>query len=86
METPVIELVLCEYNKTRKSLTLPSDYYGKPSKFYVRSHHSNKKVLFTAVQPGDPMWDEDGWDGEQCIYRPTTPLPNVEYMCIYNQY
>lgn len=81
-----VDLNLCEFRKERKCLTLASEYMGMPAEFYVKSHYTGKKVLFKAVQPGDPLWDEDGWDGEQCIYRPTQPLPNVEYMCIYNQY
>ena len=84
--TPVVELTLCEYRKERKYLTLPSEYMGMPAKFYAFSNHTGKKVLFTAVQPGDPLWDEDGWDGEQCVYRPTEHLPKVDYFVIYNQF
>lgn len=85
-EIPVVDLARCEFNKERNYLGLASEYIGMPSKFYVVSHYTGKKVLFTAVQPGDPLWDEDGWDGEQCIYRPTAQLPKVEYMVIYNQF
>jgi hypothetical protein len=86
METPVIDLAVCEFNKERSYLKIASEYCGMPAKFYVLSNYTGKKILFTAVQPGDPLWDEDGWDGEQCIYRPTTPLPKVEFMVIYNQF
>jgi hypothetical protein len=79
-------LVLCEYNKTRKSLTLPSNYYGKPAQFYLVSHHTGKKVLFKPVQPGDRLFCEDQWDGEQQVYRPIDNLPNVDHMVIYNQF
>lgn len=85
-DIPVIELVLCEFNKERSYLKIASEYCGMPAQFYVHSHHTGKKILFKAVQPGDPLWDEDGWDGEQCIYRPTIVVPKVEYMVIYNQF
>lgn len=83
-EIPVFEMAICEFDKTRKCLKIASEYYGMPARFYVRSQHTGRKVLFTAVQPGDPLWDEDGWDGEQCIYRPVDNLPKVEYFVIYN--
>ena len=83
---PTVELKLCEYRKDKKYLALASEYCGMPAKLFVRSHHTGKTVTFEAVQPGDPLWDEDGWDGEQCIYRPTNNVSNVEYLVIYNQY
>ena len=85
-EIPVVDLYRCIYRKEEKYLSLVSEYMGMPAEFAVRSHHTGKVVTFKAVQPGDPLWDEDGWDGEQCIYRPTTTVPNVEYMVIYNQW
>lgn len=83
---PTVDLKLCEYRKERKYLALASEYFGMPSEFYVKSHHTGKVVRFTCVQPGDKLFDEDGWDGEQQIYRPVGVVPNVEYMVIYNQY
>ena len=82
--TPVIPMQMCEFAKEQKILKLTSEPFGMPAKFYVQSNHTGRKILFTAVQPGDPLWDEDGWDGEQCIYRPTEDVKNVAYMVIYN--
>ena len=81
-----VSLDLCDYDKERKVLKLTSDHIGKPSEFYVKSHHTQKRVLFKPVQPGDVLYDEDHWDGEQQIYRPVEKLPNVDYMVIYNQF
>ena len=83
---PSISLQKCEYDKTRKMLKLPSEYIGMPSEFYLQSHHTNKVIRFKAVTQYDELFDEDGWDGEQMIYRPTVNLPNVKYMVIYHQY
>lgn len=83
---PTVNLELCEFNKERKVLKLASEYFGMPREFYVKSNHTGKSVCFVAVGPGDALWDEDGWDGEQCIYRPTSVLNKVDYMVIYNQY
>ena len=84
--TPTVGLELCEYRKEQKYLALASEYFGMPQEFFVKSHHTGKTVRFSAVRPGDPLWDEDGWDGEQCVYRPSVPVKNVEYMVIYNQW
>lgn len=82
----MVSTAQCEYKKAGRYLTLPSEVIGMPSEFWVRSHHTGKIVKFVAVQPGDSLFDEDGWDGEQCVYRPTVDVPNVDYMVIYNQY
>jgi cobalt-zinc-cadmium efflux system membrane fusion protein len=36
------------------------------------------------AQPGDPLFCEDGWDGEQQIYRPIRDIKNVEYLVIHH--
>jgi hypothetical protein len=86
MTTPVIDLSYCEFDKTRKRLSLASEYFGMPSEFDVVSNHTGRKVRFKPVQPEDRLFDQDQWDGEQQIYRPTDSLPNVEYLVIYHQY
>lgn len=83
---PTVDLKLCEYRKDNKYLALASEYFGMPLTFYVKSHHTGKVVRFVPVNPADPLYDEDHWDGEQQIYRPVENVPNVEYMVIYNQY
>ena len=82
----MVSTAQCVYNKTGRYLSLPSEVIGMPPEFWVRSHHTGKIVKFVAVQPGDSLFDQDGWDGEQCIYRPVDALPNVDHMVIYNQY
>ena len=82
--THLVSTAQCQYDKTRKVLSLSSRVIGMPQTFHVRSHHTGKIVQFVAVQPGDSLFDEDSWDGEQCIYRPTVAVPNVDHMVIYN--
>lgn len=83
---PAVSLELCEYNKGNHSLKLASEYFGMPPAFTVKSHHTGRTVEFRPVSPEDPLFDQDQWDGEQQIYRPTTALPNVEYLVIYHAY
>ena len=83
---PTVNLNLCEYNKHTKVLKLASEYFGMPPEFFVESHHTGKTVRFTEVGPHDVLYNEDGYDGEQKIYRPVGVVPNVDYMVIYNQW
>lgn len=81
-----ISLAQMEYHKADRKLTLASEPFGMPCEFEVISHHTGEVVKFAAITYGDPLYDEDGWDGEQKIYRPTHYVKNVEYAVIYNQY
>lgn len=81
-----IPLGFCEYDKQRKVLKLSSEYFGMPREFFVKSHHTGKEVRFVAVGPEDKLFDQDGWDGEQQIYRPVGNVSNVDHMVIYNQF
>lgn len=85
-DIPTVDLYRCIHRKEEKYLTLVSEYMGMPLTFNVRSHHTGRVVRFVPVNPADPLYDEDHWDGEQQIYRPVEKLPNVEYMVIYNQW
>ena len=81
---PTVDLSQCEYDKTRKILKLANEHIGMPLTFYVKSHHTGKEVRFVPVTPADALFDEDGWDGEQQIYRPLGNVPGVDHMVIYH--
>jgi hypothetical protein len=85
-EIPTVDLRHCEYDKNRKVLKLASEYFGMPLTFLVKSHHTGKEVRFVPVTPADVLFDQDGWDGEQQIYRPLGNVPGVDHLVIYNQY
>ena len=85
-ELPSVSLKFCEYDKKRKVLKLASEFFGMPRSFFVKSHHTGKEIQFVPVTYDDVLFDEDGWDGEQMIYRPVGNVPNVDHMVIYNQY
>jgi hypothetical protein len=86
MSVPRVDLKSCEYDKNRKVLKLTSEYCGMPRELFVRSHHTGKEVRFVAVGPEDVLFDRDGWDGEQCIYRPMGHVPRVNHMVIYHAF
>ena len=59
-----------------------------PAKFFVKSHHTGRIVLFQPVDENDAMFDQDQWDGEQQIYKPVdSEMPtNAKYVTIYHAY
>ena len=86
-DIPSVDLSKCDYDKARKVLKLVSDYIGMPRQFFVKSHHTGKEVRFVAVGPEDKLFNEDGWDGEMCVYRPAGGnVPGVDHLVIYHAY
>ena len=82
----MVSTAQCQYDKRRKVLTLATKVIGMPLTFHVRSHHTGKIVRFVPVNPADPLYDQDQWDGEMQIYKPIGTVPGVDHMIIYNQY
>ena len=81
-----LNLNLCLFNKTSKRLYCTSTVFDRsfPKEIDVTSNHTNKVVKFKPVQPGHPDWDEDGWDGEMCVYAPVELLPNVKTLTVFH--
>ena len=84
----VIPLSACTYVKKTRVLLTGSDQFGRsfPNQFMVESGRTGKIVRFARVNQYDILYDEDGWDGEQCIYRPMGDVPTVSYMVVMNEY
>lgn len=78
-----LDLSLCRFDKDRKALAFAHAGARFPGEVMIRSHHTKRTVRFVPVQPGHPAWDEDGWDGEQQVYAPVVPLPNVATLTLY---
>lgn len=91
METKTVDrqflrLERCDFNKRTKVLTTSSEVFlGFPEEILVTSHHTGRKVLFKQLAYDDPLMDEDGWDGELALYRPTSPC-NVDHLVVYHAY
>jgi hypothetical protein len=82
---PRVPLKMCEWNRVLKKLTLASEFCGMPSELIVDSP-SGASIKFRPIGEDHPQFDQDQWDGEQMIYEPAVPIPNVEVLVIYNQY
>lgn len=84
-ETPTVSLKLCDFNSKNRVLTLGSNVIGLPKTFKVVSHKTGRAIRFAPVNPGDPLFDQDQWDGEQQIYRPVESNSGVDHMIIYRE-
>lgn len=56
-----------------------------PNSIKIRSDKTNRIIEFVSLNPDDPLYDEDHWDGEQKIYRPVEDC-KVDCLVIYNEY
>lgn len=83
---PTVSLKLCDYDKSRRVLSLASEFMGMPLTFTVVSHKTGRSIRFVPVNPADVLYDWDQWDGEQQIYRPVEHCDRIDHMIIYNQY
>jgi hypothetical protein len=83
---PVISLSDCTWFKDRKVLTYPSSSTVRvgTKQFFVKSHTTGREIRFAVINEYDKLFDQDQWDGEQQIYRPTTTCA-VDHLIVYNQ-
>jgi hypothetical protein len=59
----------CTYNKTTGTLVMPFNSRF-PKEVFVESHRTQRVVRFVPISMSHPMYDQDGWDGEQALYQP----------------
>lgn len=67
----IIHIGDCIANKKYSQLVVSYSKVGKyPPEITVRG--KKKSVRFVPVPYGHSLFDEDGWDGEQSVYIPTS--------------
>lgn len=81
---PTVSLSSCEFKKDKKVLLMNSIVVGMPRELFIESNITGKVVRFVAVGPHGVLYDEDGWDGEQQVYRPMANGVNVDHLIIFN--
>jgi hypothetical protein len=77
-----VSLSLCRYDKIQKIIYLSRKHIGMPHELLIESQYTGAIHAFTAIGPGDRLYDEDGWDGEMNVYRPVVDIPNVDILII----
>lgn len=83
-----LDLKHCSFDRARRAISVPSEAFagGLPNAIRVYSSHTGRTILFRPVQPGNPHFDEDQWDGMQMVYAPVEDLPRVEVLVVYHCY
>lgn len=84
-QIPTVSLAYCHYRAHCGKLELSTAHTNDclPAKIYIQSHFTGRSILFTCVTEDDPMFDQDQWDGEQQVYRPSTPEERVKLLVIH---
>jgi hypothetical protein len=69
MTDTIISTQDCKYKKDTGTLVMPFNSRF-PSEVFVESHRTQRVVRFIPIPMSHPMYDHDGWDGEQAVYQP----------------
>lgn len=84
-----VRLSSCKYDKRMRTLfialnDLPFKHgaSGFPTRIIIHSEKTERRITFYPVRPNDRLYDEDQWDGEQQIYRPSVVLETVDCLVI----
>jgi hypothetical protein len=64
------DLVEFDWDPLHRQLVASSELFAGsfPPEIVVRSHHTQREMRFRPVNSDHPLFDQDGWDGEQAIY------------------
>jgi hypothetical protein len=69
MSDTIITTAECQYKKDTGTLVKPHNERF-PTEVFVVSNVTGRTVRFIPIPMSHPMYDEDGWDGEQAVYQP----------------
>jgi hypothetical protein len=86
--TPILTISTddCKFSAKDRALYTTRDRIGSmPSRLYVESPSTGRKILFKTIGPDHPKFDEDGWDGMQNIYEPVEHLPKVDLLYVFSE-
>ena len=81
----VINVMLeqCKWQKNLNQLIL---LWNKnfPQQVVVHNAKTDSYRVYTHLTESDPRNDQDGWDGEQMVYRTREKTNNAEYLVLYH--
>ena len=85
---PTITLDQCVWDRQHNRLVISSTVFtgGFPRQFFVHSPRTGMTVRFGTIGPEDRLYDHDGWDGEQAIYRPIGVVPRIDHAVVTHMF
>lgn len=78
-----IMLEQCKWQKNLNQLIMPWDNLFPPE-VQVFNPKTNDYRTYVHLTESDPRNDQDGWDGEQMVYKTHTKTNNAEYLVLYH--
>jgi len=81
--TAKISLEKCKWQKDLNQLSVPwsSNF---PAEVTIHNPKTNGHRTYVLITESDPRNDQDGWDGEQMVYKTHTKTNNAEYLVLYH--
>jgi len=76
-----LNTVDCDFDASKGILKCRSGVGNYPQVVEVTSHHTGKVVRF--VRDEELAIANEGWDGEECWYKPQEILPRVDYLVLF---
>lgn len=85
---PTITLDQCVWDREHNRLVISSTVFtgGFPRQFFVHSERTGTTVRFGTIGSEDLLYDHDGWDGEQAIYRPIGTVPGIDHAVVTHMF
>lgn len=81
--TEYLSLEKCKWQKHLNQLSTPWNVRF-PNEVAVYNSKTGKHRIYVRLNETDPRFDQDGWDGEQMVYRTHSPTNSAEYLVLYH--
>jgi len=78
-----VMLEQCKWQKNLNQLILPWDKHF-PQQVSVHNPNTDSYRIYGHLRESDPRFDQDGWDGEQMVYKTRAKTNNAEYLVLYH--
>ena len=78
----LLSLEQCKWQKHLNQIICQHDGTF-PREVRIVSPKTNDHRTYVHLTENDPRQDQDGWDGEQMVYRTHTSTNNAEYLVLY---
>lgn len=78
-----VMLEQCKWQKNLNQLILPWNK-NFPQQVVVHNPKTDSFRIYSHLRESDPRNDQDGWDGEQMVYKTLSKTNNAEYLVLYH--
>lgn len=79
----LLSLEQCKWQKHLNQIICQHDG-AFPREVRVTNTKTKDYRTYVHLTENDPRQDQDGWDGEQMVYRTRTSTNNAEYLVLYH--